>query len=143
MTASPRQLARSTRLWVLSALAWLMLVVQAVPAMPMPVATAALTTHADMANMPDMGTAMHGDHAHSGDHAGGEVATPAPAADHDNCCGDTTTAHCSCAAMCASALLPLPSLTVAANPALAGVADQSDRSTPQRPLLPPLRPPQA
>lgn len=138
MTASPRQLARSTRLRALSVLAWLMLVVQAVPAMPTVPAASAMP-----ASM-SMGTAMHGDAAAAScDHATGR-ATAAPATpDHDSCCGGAASLHCRCAAMSAPALLPMPSLTVAANLLLARIAGRQAPSAPRPPALPPLRPPQA
>lgn len=138
MTASPRQLARSTRLWALSVLAWLMLVVQAVPAMA--TVPAAFAMPASMS----MGMAMHGAAAATAcDHAAGGDAAATATADHDSCCGGASSPQCRCAAMSAPALLPLPALTMAANPPRVRIAGRPAPSAPRPPALPPLRPPQA
>lgn len=122
MTATLRPFRRSPRLWAMSLLAWLMLVVNAGMAAPAVVATA----HAGMA-MASMASGMSTHH-------------PSPAPD---CCGQPSMHHCDCPSMCAPALLPLPAMTMAASLPAPQLAVPPVVAAPQRDDAPPLRPPLA
>jgi hypothetical protein len=129
MPLSLRQLARSRRLRVMAALAWLLLVVNAAAAMPM-VMTA--------------GSPAPVAHALAGTHAG-QAAMPHTACDdgHAGCCGGQLAPDCHCAAMSGGLLLPV----FAAMPggmAMAIVPDRLlPRHAPSPTASPPLRPPAA
>lgn len=128
MVFSLRQLSRSRRLRAMGALAWLLLVVQSLTAMPTPV---------------DMHQASHhGDAAHS-------VAMVMGASCHQHraavtsryCCDGTSGGACSCAAM-TSTTLPSTGLSVVRSN-LAGViyAARHDAGAPSVSHGPPFRPP--
>lgn len=123
MPLSLRQLARSRRLRVMAALAWLLLVVNAaMPAgSPNRVAHALAGTHTGQAAMPH--TACDGGHA--------------------GCCGGQLAPDCHCAAMSGGLLLPV----FAAMPGTMAMAVVPDRPLPRHApsptASPPLRPPAA
>jgi hypothetical protein len=136
MTLSLRQFARSPRLRALSVLAWLLLVVNAVAAAPLGM-RAMPPVHAMPASVAT-GSA-HGHHV-------APVAVAAASAccadvDHADGCVDMTGQHCTCAAMCGTALAPMTVL------ALVPVALTTTYAVPLRSSLPalmpapPLRPP--
>ncbi|WP_139351645.1 hypothetical protein [Rhodanobacter sp. C06] len=119
------QLARSRRLRVMAALAWLLLVVNAA----MPMATAA-------------GSSVHVAHALVGTHTG-KAPMPHTACDdgHAGCCGGQLSPGCHCAAMSGGLLLPV----FAAMPGAMAMAVVPERPLPRHApsptASPPLRPP--
>lgn len=127
MPLSLRQLARSRRLRVIAALAWLLLVVNAATAMPMA-----------------PGSSVHAAHALAGTHTG-QAAMPHTACDdgHAGCCGGQLAPDCHCAAMSGGLLLPV----FAAMPGTMAMAVAPDRPLPRHApsptASPPLRPPAA
>ncbi|MEY2170234.1 MULTISPECIES: hypothetical protein [unclassified Rhodanobacter] len=125
MPFSLRQLARSRRLRVMAALAWLLLVVNAAMPMAMPAGSPNRVAHA-----------LAGTHT-------GQAAMPHTACDggHAGCCGGQLAPDCHCAAMSGGLLLPV----FAAMPdamAMAVVPDRPlPRHAPSPTASPPLRPP--
>jgi len=127
MPFSLRQLARSRRLRVMAALAWLLLVVNAVTAMPMA-----------------PGSSVHAAHALAGTHTG-QAAMPHTACDggHAGCCGGQLAPDCHCAAMSGGLMLPVFA-AMSGGMAMAIVPDRLlPRHAPSPTASPPLRPPAA
>jgi len=127
MPLSLRQLARSRRLRVMAALAWLLLVVNAAMPMAMPAGSPNRVAHV-----------LAGTHT-------GQAAMPHTACDdgHAGCCGGQLAPDCHCAAMSGGLLLPV----FAAMPGTMAVAVVPDRPLPRHApsptASPPLRPPAA
>jgi hypothetical protein len=136
MMLSLRQLACSHRLRAMGVLAWLMLVIQSVAAVPstnMPVASHARPVHTQVA------TAEH--HAHGCLIAAASTAASCCQHPADGCGGST--GPCACTAACATADLPRVSLAVP--PAEVGVvhALPPQLAAPAGANALPLRPPAA
>ncbi|TAM93720.1 MAG: hypothetical protein EPN40_13030 [Rhodanobacteraceae bacterium] len=135
MTLSLRQLARSRRLRALGVLAWLMLVVNAVVAAPMGM-------HAMAGADAMMATpAVVVVHCHDSSAVRQVVESDTGCAVRADCCIGITGDQCSCAAMCAAALAPLPAGQMAPLGYVATYPVPRLLDAPALAAAPPLRPP--
>lgn len=137
MTFSLRHLTRSRALWVLSAVAWLMLATTSLMASPTPSAGVG-GEHAQAVAM-----AHHHDHCKQG------VSHPVHAAfscchDHDDkCCQGSMGLACQCASLCGTALAAVMAYVVPSFGVVSIHHDQGAARTQELMLHPPLRPPVA